>query len=136
MSKKASMAMERSAAPSAAGRGGSIAADDDQGAGRMAVAPILASFSAFPPAVTAGVATDVTWSFQYSNEPWPNPTCTVDNGVGRVNDGVATKVQIEKTTDYTLTCVNSAGRAARKITINAVKIEAKYDVAEYQIVMW
>ena len=102
---------------------------------RMAVAPLLASFSASPSVVTAGVATDITWTFQYANEPWPTPTCTIDGGLGRVSDGAGLKVQIDKTTDYTLTCANSAGRASRKLTINAVTVEAKYDVAEYQIVI-
>ena len=64
------------------------------------------------------------------------PACTVDNGVGRCQRRwIRTSVTIDKTTDFTLTCVNSAGRASRKVTINVVKVEAKYDVAEYQIVI-
>jgi len=132
--KSAPMTMESEpSAPSMAGRGAGVS--DDEGAQRMAVPPILASFSASPSVVTSSVATDVTWMFQYSNEPWPTPSCTVDQGVGRVTDGVASKVTITKTTDFTLTCANSAGKASRKITINAVTVEAKYDVAEYQIVI-
>ncbi|MDB4962940.1 MAG: hypothetical protein JWP01_2939 [Myxococcales bacterium] len=135
MAKKAQMEpMESAPSAPSAGRA-SVAFDEEEGAQRMAVPPILASFSASPSVVTSAVATDVMWSFQYSNEPWPTPSCTVDHGVGRVSDGGASKVTISKTTEFTLTCANSAGKASRKITINAVTVEAKYDVAEYQIVI-
>ena len=102
---------------------------------RRAVAPILASFSAYPPSLTAGQATDVTWSFQYANEPWPEPACTVDNGVGRVNAGMARSLTLQDSTLFTLTCANSAGRAVKQAQINVVTIEAKFDVAEYQILI-
>jgi hypothetical protein len=102
---------------------------------RMAVAPILASFSAQPPAVTAGVATGITWDFQYGNQPWPEPVCTVDHGVGRVRDGVTSMLTLQEGTLYTLSCANSAGRAAKQFKINVVKIEAKFDVAEYQVLI-
>ena len=102
---------------------------------RPAIAPQLASFAVQPTTVTAGVATPVTWSFQYANEPYPEPTCTVDNGVGGVYPGFAHDLTIEKTTSFTLTCASSAGRATKKVSISAVKIEAKFDVAEYQIVI-
>ncbi len=112
--------------------------DEDEPASRpqrMAVAPILASFSANPPTLTAGVATDVTWGFQYANSPWPEPTCTVDHGVGRVQDGLAKPLTLNATTKFMLTCANSAGRSQKELQINVVKIEAQYDVAEYQIVI-
>jgi len=136
MSKKSEMrSVDRAPSAPSMGRGSVASDEDDSGGQRMAVPPILASFSAYPTVVTSNVATDVMWTFQYSNEPWPTPSCTVDNGIGRVNDGVASKVTISKTTDFTLTCANSAGKASRKVTINAVTVEAKYDVAEYQIVI-
>ena len=102
---------------------------------RMAVPPQLASFTVHPPSITAGVPTPVTWSFQYANSPWPEPTCTVDNGVGRVQSGVAKDLQLAASTTFTLTCANSAGRATKQTRINVVKIEAKFDVAEYQILI-
>jgi hypothetical protein len=102
---------------------------------RMAVAPVLASFSAYPPSITAGQATDITWSFQYANEPWPEPICTVDNGVGRVQAGVARSLTLKDSTLFTLTCANAAGRAVKQAQINVVTIEAKFDVAEYQILI-
>ncbi|HEV7555359.1 MAG TPA: DUF2330 domain-containing protein, partial [Kofleriaceae bacterium] len=40
---------------------------------RPAVPPVLASFTATPATVTAGVPTPITWSFNYSNAPWPEP---------------------------------------------------------------
>ncbi len=105
------------------------------GAQRMAVAPILASFSVHPPSLTAGVATDVTWSFAYANQPWPEPACTVDHGVGRVHAGAARPVTLQESTTFNLTCTNSAGRSTKEARINVVRIEAKFDVAEYQILI-
>jgi hypothetical protein len=104
-------------------------------AARRAVPPILASFSVYPPSITAGAATDITWSFQYANEPWPEPACTVDHGVGRVQAGAIRSVALQDSTSFTLTCANSAGRATKDARINVVKIEAKFDVAEYQILI-
>ncbi|CAN5814658.1 hypothetical protein BH11MYX3_BH11MYX3_10340 [soil metagenome] len=104
-------------------------------AARMAIPPVLASFTADPPVLTAGVATKITWDFQYSNQPWPEPACTVDHSVGRVASGQATTISLNEGTMYTLTCANSAGRSSKQFKINTVKIEAKYDVAEYQILI-
>jgi len=102
---------------------------------RKAVAPILASFSVHPPSITAGVATNITWSFQYANQPWPEPSCTVDHGVGRMLAGATRSLALEESTSFTLTCANSAGQATKQAKINVVKIEAKFDVAEYQILI-
>jgi hypothetical protein len=102
---------------------------------RKAVPPILASFTVAPPSLTAGVATPVTWSFRYANVPYPEPTCTVDHGVGGVGPSSTTSVTLQASTTFTLTCANSAGRAAKSARINVVKIEAKFDVAEYQILI-
>jgi hypothetical protein len=125
--------MLRSEPRSVAAEKSSMAKDD--GPERMAVAPILASFSADPPSITAGVATSITWSFQYANEPWPEPSCTVDQGIGRVHAGSASSLTLEESRLFTLTCANSAGRAVKQAQINVVKIEAKFDVAEYQILI-
>jgi hypothetical protein len=99
------------------------------------VAPILASFGADPPVLTAGVDTLVTWTFSYANSPHPLPQCTVDNSVGRVTDGATTQVKLDATATFTLTCANAAGKSVKQIKINVVKVEAKFDVAEYQIVI-
>ncbi len=113
-----------------AGRG-----DDMQRETRRPVAPVLASFSASPPSVTADTATAMTWSFQYANTPWPEPACTVDHSVGSVSNGAATSVTLQESTTFALTCVNSAGRSTKDFKVSAIKIEAKFDVAEYHILI-
>ncbi len=135
------MASKPSAAPSApmkserAGAGGggvgSMAMDEE----RRAVPPILAAFAADPPTLTAGVETPVAWTFHYSNVPYPEPSCAIDNNVGRVTDGQSTNVKLDATTTFKLTCSNSAGKSSKDIKLTVVKVEAKFDVAEYQIVI-
>ena len=127
----------KSYAPSMAGGRGGVAEDAPMAreSERPAVPPILASFSAYPPSITAGVATDITWSYQYANTPWPEPACTVDQAVGRIHSGMAKSLTLDASTSFTLTCANSAGRSQKQARINVVKIEAKFDVAEYQIVI-
>jgi len=102
---------------------------------RPAVPPVLASFVASPMTVTAGVATPITWTFRYANTPWPEPACTVDHGVGRVYSGVAANVKLDATSTMTLSCTNSAGKSEKQLKISAIKIEAKFDIAEYQVVI-
>ena len=128
MAVKSSMAEPTSAAPPA---------DYAQGQrmARPAVPPKLASFSVSPPSITAGIAQNVTWSFSYSNEPWPTPTCTVDHGVGTVYPGQTTSIVLPESTNFKLTCANSAGKSSKEFKVNVVKIEAKFDVAEYQILI-
>jgi MYXO-CTERM domain-containing protein len=99
------------------------------------VAPILASFNVDPPAITANTATEVSWTFGYANAPYPDPSCTVDNGVGRVTNGMSSKLNLKKSTNFTLTCANSAGKSTKQFKVNVVTIEAKFDVAEYQILI-
>jgi hypothetical protein len=135
MPKPAPMRDYLRAAPSMAGGGGGADRSEPSEPERRAVPPILASFSAHPPSITAGVATDITWSFQYANAPWPEPSCTVDHGVGRINNGLARSLSLQESTLFTLTCANSAGRATKQVQINVVRIEAKFDVAEYQILI-
>ncbi len=102
---------------------------------RPAVPPKLASFSVDPQTVTAGVATSLTWSYSFANEPWPAPTCTVDHGVGTVWPGASKPLMLEASSNLKLTCANSAGRDSKETRVNVVKIEAKFDVAEYQILI-
>jgi hypothetical protein len=102
---------------------------------RMAVPPVLASFTVDPPTITAGVATSMRWSFGFANSPWPTPNCTVDHGVGTVYDGMAKDLSLDASTTFKLTCANSAGKSTKDVRVNVVKIEAKFDVAEYQILI-
>ena len=102
---------------------------------RPAVPPVLASFSVSPPSVTADLATQMTWSFAYANEPWPTPSCTVDHGVGRVAPGMTSPLTLPATATLTLTCANSAGKSEKQVKVSAIKIEGKFDVAEYQILI-
>jgi hypothetical protein len=134
------MAMEkRSMAPMAAmdseGGGGGMPEPAPPPQRRRPVAPILASFSVYPPSITAGAATPITWSYGFANSPWPDPTCTVDHGVGAVNNGIPSSVTLQDSTQFKLTCANSAGKSEKEARVNVVKIEAKFDVAEYQIVI-
>jgi hypothetical protein len=100
-----------------------------------AVPPILSSFSVYPPSVTAGTAQKVTWSFGFSNQPYPPPACTVDHGVGTVYNGNPSSITLNDSTTFEITCANSAGKSKKTARINVVKIEAKFDVAEYQILI-
>src|SRR5215831_12164457 len=135
MKKMAPRSMAPVAAMSEGGGGGGGGDYDDVQERRKPIAPLLASFTANPMTLTAGVATQVTWNFRYSNQPWPDPTCTIDHGVGNVYAGNATNLTLQQSTKLTLTCANSAGKATRDFQINVVKIEAKFDVAEYQILI-
>ncbi len=105
------------------------------GRARPAVAPQLASFAVQPTTITAGVPAHVTWEFHYANQPWPEPQCSVDHGVGTIYSGLANDLTLDATTTLTLTCANSAGRAQKQVSIRVVKVEAKFDVAEYQILI-
>ncbi len=102
---------------------------------RPAVPPILASFEASPPSVTADLATAITWSFAYGNQPYPEPACTIDHAVGAVTSGAAVSVTIPATTTFKLTCANAAGKSEKDFKISAIKIEGKFDIAEYQILI-
>ena len=102
---------------------------------RKAVPPVLASFSVYPPSITAGIPQKLTWSFGYSNQPYPEPGCTVDHGVGNVANGYPSTVTLNDSTNFTITCANSAGKSQKQAKVNVVKIEAQFDVAEYQILI-
>ena len=81
MASKASMAPMAMDSGGGGGGGGYYEAEEKP---RKAVRPELSSFSAYPQTVTANVPTQVTWSFGFSNQPYHDPTCTVDHGVGTV----------------------------------------------------
>src|SRR5678815_2483399 len=62
-------------------------------------------------------------------------TCTVDHGIGAIANGVPSSVTLADSTTFKLTCANSAGKSEKTARLNVVKIEAKFDVAEYQILI-
>ena len=101
-----------SGAPSAASR---PSMDEEE---RTAVPPVLGYFSADPPTLTAGVETQVTWTISYANQPYPEPSCTIDQSVGRVRDGLTSPLKLDASTTFTVTCVNSAGKSAKQIKFN------------------
>ncbi len=104
-------------------------------AARKAVPPVLSSFSVYPPSITAGIPQKLTWSFGFSNQPYPDPSCTVDHNVGSVANGSPSTITLNDSTNFTITCANSAGKSTKQAKVNVVKIEAKFDVAEYQILI-
>lgn len=81
------------------------------------IQPTLTSFVASPSSVSAGFATDVTWTWTYGTLPFPEPTCTIDNGVGAVTRGQTTSLTLSSIMTFTLTCTNSAGSATRPVVI-------------------
>src|SRR5688572_1398659 len=100
--------------PSMANAADADGAEDRAARSRPAVPPQLASFAVNPPTLTAGVKTPVTWSYAYANVPWPEPTCTIDNGVGRVQSGVPKALELAASTTFKITCANSAGKATKE----------------------
>src|SRR5688572_6662841 len=83
-----------------------------------AIAPTITSFVASPASLPAGVPTMVTWTWSYGTEPtFPDPTCSIDRGVGAVTRGQATSVTLTAVTTFTLTCTNVAGMAQRQVIV-------------------
>ena len=82
-------------------------------------APTITSFQASPSSVTApGTPTMITWTWTYGVEPtFPDPACSIDNGVGAVTRGQMTSVTLSAVTTFTLTCTNSAGMAQRQVVV-------------------
>jgi len=102
--------------------GGSGASDDD---GRMdamvdppGVPPMITAFNPSPSQVPANTPTPVTWNWSYAVEPtFPDPVCSIDNGVGPVTRGQATTIRLTAVTTFTLTCTNTAGEARRQVVV-------------------
>lgn len=80
-------------------------------------APVLTSFVATPSQLSPGVATDVTWSWTYAGLPFPAPACTIDNGVGAIEQGQTTSVNVSAVTVFRITCTNSAGTGERPVVV-------------------
>jgi hypothetical protein len=79
--------------------------------------PTITSFTASPSQVSAGFPTDLTFNWTFSGLPYPDPTCTVDNGVGVVMRGTPVSVTLAQITTFTLTCTNSAGTGLRPVVV-------------------
>jgi len=100
------------------GNSPSDAHNDGKGLDAPATVPELTAFVANPAQVPSGVATMVTWSWTYQQQPTlPIPSCTIDNGVGAVNVGDMKPVTITQPTTFTITCTNSAGSGMRQVVI-------------------
>ena len=78
---------------------------------------MISAFSATPAAVAAATPTSVLWSWAFATTPSPAPSCTIDQGVGAVASGGATRVTLSADTTYELTCTNAAGSATRTTTV-------------------
>jgi hypothetical protein len=78
------------------------------GGGSTGEAPAITAFTASPDTVVAGVATPVTWTWDYENDP-DSPECEIlELGMPMTSGGTAS-VTLSASTTYTLRCSNSAG---------------------------
>src|SRR5437667_72228 len=69
------------------------------------------------PMITSYVATPVTWTWTYSNNPSPVPACTVDF-VGAITSGTQSTVTQPQARTYRLRCTNSQGSATALATVS------------------
>lgn len=77
------------------------------GGGAAGDAPEIASFAASPDTVVAGVATSITWTWSYANDP-DSPDCEILE-IGPIEMGGSSTVTLAASTTYTLRCSNAAG---------------------------
>lgn len=77
------------------------------GGGAAGEAPQIASFSTSPDTVVASVATPLTFTWSYSNDP-DSPECEVIE-IGPMEIGGTSTVTLAASTTYTLRCSNAAG---------------------------
>jgi len=84
-----------------------------------AVPPILQAFTATPASVVAGIAASVAFAWSYANAPTPEPVCTLDHGIGALQNGSAHELMLAADTVFTLDCTNRAGSdtAVRWVTV-------------------
>jgi len=100
------------------GSGGPNDAGMDPPRDAPGVPPMLTSFVPTPSTIPADVPTPVTWTWSYAVDPtFPEPACSIDNGVGPVARGQATMVRLTAVTTFTLTCTNSAGTTMRQVVL-------------------
>lgn len=83
-------------------------------------APVITGLAASPASgLSPNVPTAVTFNWAYLVEPtYPEPTCTIDNGVGTVMRGVPVMITISTLTLFTMTCSNRAGQGMRQVIVN------------------
>jgi hypothetical protein len=82
----------------ACGGGGGVTGDPPQ----------ISMFAAAPDTVIAGVATNVTWTWDYANDP-DSPECEILELGMPMTSGGSAMVTLSASTTYTLRCTNSAG---------------------------
>jgi EGF domain len=100
------------------GSGASHDAGPGDAPGPPAIMPVITSLTPSPSTIPANTPTQVTWSWTFASEPTlPEPTCSIDKGVGPVARGQATTVQLTAVTTFTLTCTNAAGTAMRQVVL-------------------
>ena len=78
------------------------------GGGVTGDAPRITGFTASPDTVVAGVATTVTWTWDYSNDP-DSPACEILELGTPMDSGGSSSVTLSASTTYTLRCSNAAG---------------------------
>jgi hypothetical protein len=79
-------------------------------------APVIASFTATPPTLAVGAATDVTFAWTFSNTPSPAPVCTIE-GIGAATSGTATSLTLTQARTYRLRCTSSQGTGTALVTV-------------------
>jgi len=88
------------------------------GCGVSPTTPIINSFSADSPSITAGESSTLSWSVTDAT------TVTIDQGVGTIALSGATTVSPITTTTYTLTATNTAGSVTATTTVTVTVSEA------------
>lgn len=76
--------------------------------------PNIESFSASPPAITAGETTTLSWVMNT-----PSTTLSLDHGIG-ILTGATLLLKPSETTTYTLTATNKKGSISRSLTVAVV----------------
>jgi len=92
-------------------------------AGCNGTAPIINSFSANPPTITAGESSTLSWSVTDAT------TVTIDNGIGSVALTGTTAVTPATTTTYTLTATNAAGGVTGSVTVTVGAAYGSIDIS-------
>ncbi|MFN0248139.1 MAG: hypothetical protein ACKV2T_14710 [Kofleriaceae bacterium] len=95
------------------------------------VAPVIVTLTANPMQLLTNVAGDVVFTWTYANPPAPSPSCTLDNGIGAVTNGVAKNITLPGTTQLELTCTNSEGMDTQTVTITTVAAPVAFDIATF-----
>ena len=73
--------------------------------------PVIAGFTATPPAISVGQSSALAWSVTGAT------ALSIDQGVGVVTGATSTAVQPTADTTYTLTATNATGAATKQVTV-------------------